>query len=279
MGLTKMKNLMSTVTTCAQAMAGEEVKPTESPKAPPEFRFIYPEFLPRPEAHVRNRLREKLERQDMLRRRSVIDIPEFYVGSIMAVTVSDENAQGKQNRFVGICILRELQGLRANVTLRNVVEHQGVEIKYEMYNPVIQKIEVLRLERRLDDDLRYLRDAPLHYSTFPFDVEPETLPEGSSIPINTLKVQLNPRPWTWRWERCHLQGVEPIDLPERFFDKAKKVDKPWEEFDLMLHYRRTIPEEEQRSILTEVASQEQQHNSHKRQIGRKRVFQRPKKTA
>lgn len=48
--------------------------------APPEFRFIYPEFLPDPDMTRRNKLREKLERIDMLQRRSAVDIPEFYTG-------------------------------------------------------------------------------------------------------------------------------------------------------------------------------------------------------
>lgn len=45
-----------------------------------ESRHIYPEFLPDPNPDWRNSLREKLERADMLKRRSQIDIPEFYVG-------------------------------------------------------------------------------------------------------------------------------------------------------------------------------------------------------
>lgn len=44
------------------------------------YRYIYPEFLPDPDLRYRNRIREKLERIDMLARRSNIDIPEFYVG-------------------------------------------------------------------------------------------------------------------------------------------------------------------------------------------------------
>ena len=28
------------------------------------------------------------------------------------------------------------------------------------------------------------RDAPQEYSTVPFDMEPEILPEGSSVPVN-----------------------------------------------------------------------------------------------
>lgn len=59
---------------------------------------------------------------------------------------------------------------------------------YEMYSPVIQKIEVLRLEKRLDGELLYLRDALPEYSTFPLDMEPEILPEGAPVPVNPIKV-------------------------------------------------------------------------------------------
>jgi large subunit ribosomal protein L19 len=59
---------------------------------------------------------------------------------------------------------------------------------YEMYSPVIQKIEVLRLEKRLDNELLYLRDALPEYSTFPLDMEPEYLPEGTPVPVNPIKV-------------------------------------------------------------------------------------------
>lgn len=69
--------------------------------APPEYRLIYPEFLPDPKIEWRNPIREKLERMDMMNRRVHVDIPEFYVGSIMAVTSSDPHAPGKVTRFVG----------------------------------------------------------------------------------------------------------------------------------------------------------------------------------
>lgn len=57
-----------------------------------------------------------------------------------------------------------------------------------MYCPLIQSIEVLRLEKRLDDSLLYLRDCLPEYSTFPFDMEAEQLPEGAPVPVNTTKV-------------------------------------------------------------------------------------------
>ena len=44
------------------------------------FRYVYPEFLPDPNLKYRNKIKEKLERLDMLHRRSHVDIPEFYVG-------------------------------------------------------------------------------------------------------------------------------------------------------------------------------------------------------
>lgn len=118
---------------------------TEQKRAVPNrYRFVYPEFLPDPDVKYRNALREKLERMDMLARRSHIEIPEFYVGSILAVTYSEPHAIGKVNRFVGICIERKGCGLRSTFLLRNVVDNQGVEVLYELYDPAIQKIECLR---------------------------------------------------------------------------------------------------------------------------------------
>lgn len=64
----------------------------------------------------------------------------------------------------------------------------GVEMFYEMYSPLIQKIEVLRLEKRLDSELLYLRDALPEYCTFPLDMEPEHLSQGSTVPVNPIKV-------------------------------------------------------------------------------------------
>lgn len=43
-------------------------------------RHVYPEFLPDPKVEFRNLIREKLERSDMVARRTQIDIGEFYVG-------------------------------------------------------------------------------------------------------------------------------------------------------------------------------------------------------
>lgn len=247
----------------------EETKEEVMQVAPRDFKFVKPEFLPEPNWQHRDRIRELVERKDMLRRRSVMNIPEFYVGSIMAVLVSDQQSPKKNNRFVGICIDRGGQGLRAYFILRNIVDGQGVEIMYEMYNPTLQKIEVLKLEKRLDEQLYYLRDSPPEYSTVPFDVEKVAHPPGAPIPINTLKVPLNPRPWHERWERQNLKGTEPIVLPERFWIRAAhpQIAKPFEKYDLMKQYRESINDEETESIMSEVFTETQKLKK-KRQRGR-----------
>jgi large subunit ribosomal protein L19 len=61
-------------------------------------------------------------------------------------------------------------------------------VRYDLYDPTIQTIQVLRLEKRLDDTLFYLRDALPEYSTFPFDMDQEILPEGTPAPVNDVKV-------------------------------------------------------------------------------------------
>ncbi|XP_063995069.1 large ribosomal subunit protein bL19m [Diachasmimorpha longicaudata] len=246
---------------------------------PSQYRFVYPEFLPDPTPGFRNNLREKLERMDMMARRTVLDIPEFYVGSILAVEYSEPHAPGKCNKFVGICIDRKGCGLRANFILRNVIDHQGVEVKFDLYDPVIQKIDCLRLEKRLDDELYYLRDAPLEYSTFPVDMEMELLPEGSAVPVNTLQVPLKPRPWLKRWEIYPMKGIVQstiITTPKKWL-RAEKLKKPWEKYDIMKTYRSTIPEEDQQAIYSEVYTKLHALEISRKKMKRKRGFMRPTK--
>ncbi|KAK5644242.1 hypothetical protein RI129_008087 [Pyrocoelia pectoralis] len=248
---------------------------SDTSKSLSELRNVYVEFLPDPTVEFRNPIREKLERLDMLARRGQIDIPEFYVGSILAVTASDPHSLGKTNRFVGICIKREGCGLRAKFILRNVIDHQGVEVLYEMYDPALQKVEVLRLEKRLDDKLLYLRDALPEYSTFDPDMEIEVLPEGSRVPVNPLKVILKPKPWLERWERQNLRGVQEFEISERDKRRADKVATPWLKYDLMKNYMNTIPEEEQNEIFSEIHEQLQQLELTRKKLKRKRSFVKP----
>lgn len=74
------------------------------------------------------------------------------------------------------------------ICLYNIIHIQKFQVRYELYDPTIQRIQVLRLEKRLDDKLYYLRDALPEYSTFPVDMDPEILPEGTPVPLNPVQV-------------------------------------------------------------------------------------------
>ncbi|XP_012691103.1 39S ribosomal protein L19, mitochondrial [Clupea harengus] len=205
-------------------------------EAPPR-RFLSPEFIA-PRSRTSG-LKFVVERKDMIQRRKALNIPEFYVGSILAVTMKDPHTSGKTNRFVGICSQRSGSGLGATFILRNIVDGQGVEICYEMYSPRIQTIEVLKLEKRLDDNLMYLRDALPEHCTFDFDLKPVPHNPTADVPINTVKVRMKPKPWSKRWERPHfnIKGIR-FDLcltPEQM-EHAQKWARPWQEFDMMKHH-------------------------------------------
>lgn len=235
----------------------------------------YPEFVPIPDVTKRNKVREELERRDMLNRRNNIAIPEFYVGSIMAVVTSDYCAPDKVNRFVGICIDRFGYGLNSQFVLRNVVDHQGLEINYRIYSPIVQNIEVLRLEKRLDSQLYYLRDAPHEYSTFPFDMEAEYHPDDAPVPINPMIVKLNPPPWIFKYYLMNLKGVEyEADFPYAIERSANfKKKNAWKEWDLMDEYRINVPEEEQKQIFSEITEQLREYEVKQKREKRKKIFE------
>lgn len=140
---------------------------------------------------------------------------------------------------------------------------------YSLYSPSVVRVEVLRLERRLDDELLYLRDALPEYSTIPLDMEPELLADGETVPLNDVVVKMKPKPWTRKWEKYRdvLRGFE-VDPEGCGFSardlKAMEVfeasmNPGWQlkvaKYDLMRQYRSTIPVEEQDAIWQEVGDE------------------------
>ncbi|XP_074541460.1 large ribosomal subunit protein bL19m [Halichoeres trimaculatus] len=208
-------------------------------------KFLSPEFIP-PRQRT-NPLKFAIERKDMIRRRKVLNIPEFYVGSILAVTMADPNASGKSNRFVGICTQRGGNGLGATFILRNIIDGQGIEICYELYSPRIQTIEVLKLEKRLDDNLMYLRDALPEYSTVDPDMKPVPFSPTGEVPLNELKVKMRPKPWSKRWERpkFNIKGIRfDVALTPEQMEHAQKWAQPWNEYDMLKEYDTSALEEQ-----------------------------------
>ncbi|XP_071955526.1 large ribosomal subunit protein bL19m-like [Antedon mediterranea] len=220
-----------------------------------EETFMSPEFFP--PIGKRSKLQDYLERQDCFRRRLVIDIPEFYVGSILAVTTADPYALGKEKRFAGICINRKGYGLGHTFMLRNVVDGLGVEIIYDMYSPLVRKIEVLKLEKRLDVNLRYLRDALPEYSTIDPDMIPIKHVPGHPIPVNNIKVKLKPRPYSKRWERMDMQGIDYSDMPEEKMEEGKEWHmKDHTRYDLLQLWE--LPEDYRNQIEREIEEHERE---------------------
>ncbi|XP_078697925.1 large ribosomal subunit protein bL19m-like [Branchiostoma floridae x Branchiostoma belcheri] len=212
-------------------------------------RFISPEFIIPRGMKADFPTKNHVERMDMLRRRSVMDIPEFYVGSILSVLTADPYAPGKYQKFVGICIKRGGYGLGATFTLRNVLNEQGIEICYELYNPTIHQVQVLKLQKSVDPHMVYLRDALPEYSTVDFNFQPVQHNPQDPVPILDTKVILKPPPWYWRWERVELQGIDrehmrQNHLSQKRLDKMDNHRKPWMEFDLMYEYDTTKVEED-----------------------------------
>ncbi|XP_048358084.1 39S ribosomal protein L19, mitochondrial [Sphaerodactylus townsendi] len=209
----------------------------ESKPLAAERRFLSPEFIP-PRGRT-DPFKFYLERRDMIQRRKVLNIPEFYVGSILSVTTADPYAHGKKSTFVGLCIQRSGNGLGATFILRNIIEGQGVEICHELYSPVIQEIRVLRLEKRLDENLMYLRDALPEYSAVDVNMVPVPVATNEEVPVNKMKVKMKPRPWSKHWEhpKFNIQGINfDFYLTEKDHEKVKAWSMPWREFDMMKEY-------------------------------------------
>lgn len=210
----------------------DKSRPEEVPR-----RFVSPEFVP-PRQRTAP-LKFFLERKDMIQRRKVLNIPEFYVGSVLSVTTLDPHAANNTSCFVGICTQRSGKGLGSTFVLRNIVDGQGVEICYELYNPRIKNIKVLKLEKRLDDNLMYLRDALPEYSTFPFDMKPLQMSATEDVPVNEMKVKMKPRPWSKRWERpkFNIQGIRfDLYLTAEQMEHAQKWAQPWRRFDMLKEF-------------------------------------------
>ncbi|XP_054826846.1 39S ribosomal protein L19, mitochondrial [Eublepharis macularius] len=209
----------------------DETKPLAA-----ERRFLSPEFIPpRERTHP---FKFYLERRDMIQRRKVLNIPEFYVGSILSVTTADPYASGKRSTFVGLCIQRSGKGLGATFILRNIIEGQGVEVCFELYSPLVQEIKLLKLEKRLDDNLMYLRDALPEYSTVDVNMMPVPIP-ADEVPVNKMKVKMKPRPWSKHWEhpKFNIQGINfDFFLTDEDKKKVEEWSMPWREFDMMIEY-------------------------------------------
>ena len=169
-------------TECSEERADKKTKTKNRKGIHIHSIHVSPDPFPSSPEEMKTSLKDYLELSDMHLRRSQIDIPEFCAGSLMAVTRVDPHSKSGESRFVGICIARRNKRLGSTFVLRNVIGGEGVERTFELYSPVIKKIEVLKLERRRRAKLYYLRDKPLKESVVSEQMKPIPVKDPNALP-------------------------------------------------------------------------------------------------
>jgi large subunit ribosomal protein L19 len=87
------------------------------------------------------------------------DVPNFKIGD--TVNVHTKILEGDKERvqlFTGVVIARSGSGSREMFTVRRIVANEGVERKFPLHSPKIEKIEVVRSGEVRRAKLYYLRD-------------------------------------------------------------------------------------------------------------------------
>jgi large subunit ribosomal protein L19 len=87
------------------------------------------------------------------------DIPNFAIGD--TVNIHTKILEGDKERiqiFTGVVIARSGSGSREMFTVRRIVANEGVERKFPLHSPKIEKIEIVRSGEVRRAKLYFLRD-------------------------------------------------------------------------------------------------------------------------
>lgn len=87
------------------------------------------------------------------------ELPEFHIGDTVDVhTVIKEGAKERVQIFNGVVIARRGRGMNEMITVRRIVNNEGVERVFPMQSPLVANIEVKRRGKVRRAKLYYLRD-------------------------------------------------------------------------------------------------------------------------
>ncbi len=86
-------------------------------------------------------------------------IPEFRSGDTVKVMVRIiEGATERLQAFEGVCINKKNRGIGSTFTLRKISHGEGVERKFNLFSPKLERIEVLRKGKVRRAKLYYMRN-------------------------------------------------------------------------------------------------------------------------
>ncbi len=87
------------------------------------------------------------------------DIPEFAPGDTVVVSVNVvEGTRKRVQAYEGVVIAKRNRGLNSSFIVRKISSGEGVERTFQLYSPLIAKIEVKRRGDVRRAKLYYLRD-------------------------------------------------------------------------------------------------------------------------
>tara|TARA_B100001029_G_C15013453_1_gene425755 strand:+ start:206 stop:784 length:579 start_codon:yes stop_codon:yes gene_type:complete len=102
---------------------------------------------------------EKFETKQIEKLAQKKRIPAFRPGDTLKVTIKiTEGEKSRLQAFEGVCVARKNNSVNSNFTVRKISHGEGVERVFPLFNPLIEKIEVIRKGDVKRAKLYYLRD-------------------------------------------------------------------------------------------------------------------------
>lgn len=100
------------------------------------------------------------EQAQIARIASEKEIPEFRAGDTVRahVRIAEEGKTSRIQVFEGLCIARRNRGYNSAFTLRKISNGEGVERVFQVYSPLVEKIEVVRKGVVRRAKLYYMRE-------------------------------------------------------------------------------------------------------------------------
>ena len=89
---------------------------------------------------------QKFEKEQIVKLTSKKNIPTFRAGDTLRVTIKiTEGERSRHQVYEGLCIARKNNSINSKFTVRKISHGEGVEKVFPLFSPLIDKIEVIRM--------------------------------------------------------------------------------------------------------------------------------------